>query len=92
MQGLRQFFCFANIFVRLTHKNGKFEYLRLQRHSITGSSTDKWASRRETCLQWFVDNTPADQHAHLRSLISAFVIHFLESIISKLAISQISNF
>ena len=34
----------------------------------------------------------ADQPAHPRSLISAFVIPFLESIIGKLATSEISIF
>ena len=38
------------------------------------------------------DNTVADQPAHSRSLISAFVINFLKSIISKLASSEISIF
>ena len=33
-----------------------------------------------------------DQPAHLSNLISAFVIRFLKSIISKLAMSEISNF
>ena len=37
--------------------------------------------REKTCLQGFVYNTGADHPAHLRSLISAFVIPFLESII-----------
>ena len=48
--------------------------------------------REKTCLRGFANNTGADQPAHLRSLISTFVIHFLESIISKLAISEISIF
>ena len=39
-----------------------------------------------------VKNTGADQPAHPRSLIRAFVIPFLESIISRLATSEISNF
>ena len=39
-----------------------------------------------------VNNTGADQPAHPRSLISAFVIHILESTISKLATSEISFF
>ena len=39
-----------------------------------------------------MNNTDADQTAHLRRLISAFVIRFLESIISKLATSKMSNF
>ena len=37
-----------------------------------------------------MNNTGADQPAHPRSLISAFVIHLLESIISKLAKNEIS--
>ena len=39
-----------------------------------------------------VNNKSADQPAQSRSLISAFVIHFLESIISKLATGEISIF
>ena len=38
------------------------------------------------------NNKGADQLAHLRSLISAFAIYFLNSIISKLAPSKISLF
>ena len=38
------------------------------------------------------NNTRADQPAHSRSLISAFVIRFLESIIGKLAAGEISIF
>ena len=34
----------------------------------------------KTCLRGFANNTDADQPGHLRSLISAFVILFLESI------------
>ena len=33
----------------------------------------------------------ADQPAHLRCLISAFVIHLLESVKSKLATSEFSS-
>ena len=39
-----------------------------------------------------MNNIGADQPAHPRSLISAFVIHFLESIISRFATSQILIF
>ena len=45
-----------------------------------------------TCLQWFANNQGADQPAHPRSLISAFVIRLLESIVSRLSTSEISNF
>ena len=48
--------------------------------------------REKTCLQGFANNTGADQAAHPRSLISAFVIRDFESTISKLATSEISFF
>ena len=38
----------------------------------------------------FANNTGADQPAHPRNLISAFVIHFLEITICKLATGEIS--
>ena len=44
-----------------------------------------WASTQEKLSSEAVDNKGADQPAHLRSLISTFVISILESIISKLA-------
>ena len=48
--------------------------------------------REKTCFQRFASNKGADQPAHPRSLISAFVIPFLESTISKLTTSEISIF
>ena len=48
--------------------------------------------REKTCLRWFANNTGAGQPAHPHSLISAFVIRFLESIVSRCATSEISNF
>ena len=54
-------------------------------------SSPSFGLRREkTCLRQFANNTGADQPAHLRSLISAFVIHYLKSIICKLATDAIS--
>ena len=47
---------------------------------------------QENLFSGFANNKGADQPAHLRSLISTFVIHLLESIISKLAMSEISIF
>ena len=41
--------------------------------------------RDKTCLRRFANNKGADQPTHQRSLISAFIIRILESIISKLA-------
>ena len=49
-------------------------------------------SREKTCLRWVANNKGADQPAHPRSLISAFVTSLLESIISKLATGEISIF
>ena len=46
--------------------------------------------REKICLWGFVNNT--DQPAHHRSLISALVISFLESIICNLATGEISIF
>ena len=62
------------------------QYLRVGRvikHTKIGPRCEK------TCLRGFVNNTGADQPAHLRSLISAFVIRFLESIMCKLASDEI---
>ena len=48
--------------------------------------------REKICLRGFANNTGADQPAHTRSLISAFVIRFLQSTICKLATDEISIF
>ena len=48
--------------------------------------------REKTCLRRVANNTGADQPAHPRSLISAVVFHFLESITSTLTSSEISTF
>ena len=47
-----------------------------------------WALTRENLSLVFVNNKGTDHPAHLHSLISAFVIRLLESIISKLATSK----
>ena len=48
--------------------------------------------REKTYLRGFVNNTGADQPAHPRRLISAFVIRVLVSIICKLGTGEISTF
>ena len=48
--------------------------------------------REKPYLRGFVKNKGADQPAHRRSLISAFVFHILESIISKLATCEFLTF
>ena len=47
---------------------------------------------RKTCLRGFANNKGADQPAHPRSLISAYVFRFLKTIISKLATCKFSTF
>ena len=47
---------------------------------------------RKPAFGGFGNNIDADQPAQSRRLINAFVIRFLESLISKLATSEISNF
>ena len=46
--------------------------------------------REKNSLRGVANNTGADQPAHPRSLISAFVIRFLENFICKLATGDIS--
>ena len=55
----------------------------------TGEEFSKWTCCEKTCLRGFANNIGADQPAHSRSLISAFVIRFMESIIRKLASSEL---
>ena len=49
-----------------------------------------WASTPQNLSSGVANNKGTDQPAHPRRLISAFVIRLLESIISKLASSEIS--
>ena len=51
-----------------------------------------WASMRENLSLGGCKQNGPDQPAHLRSLISDFVIHILESIISRLATTEILIF
>ena len=48
--------------------------------------------RAKMCLMPYANNKGADQPAHLRSLISTFVVRFLDSMICILAISKVSRF
>ena len=59
---------------------------------ITRISYLIWTSTRENRSSWSANNKGADQPAHPRRLISAYVIRFLGSFISELAISDFSIF
>ena len=54
--------------------------------------THIWASSQENLSWGFANNKGADQPVHPHRLISAFVIQFSESIISRLATGEISIF
>ena len=49
-------------------------------------------SNIETCLREFANNKGAEQPEHPRSLLSTLVICLLESVLSRLATSEISTF
>ena len=60
--------------------------------SNTELKTIIWVSKRKNLSSGFGNNKDADQPAYSRSLISTFVIRFLESFICKLATGEISIF
>ena len=81
-------FCKNILFIHVKHKH-------IVIHELTNENqyhTQFGPRREKTCLRGFANNTGADQPAHPRSLISAFVIRFWESIICKLASGEISIF
>ena len=45
----------------------------------------------KTCLMSYANNKGADQSAHPHSLISAFVVHCLDSVMSLVSVTKISN-
>ena len=71
-------------------------YVTRKARSILGNrqNTELHIGRnaRNPVFGGFANNTGADKPAHPRSLISAFVIRFSESIICKLASDKISIF
>ena len=82
------------------HDETNFEYLKhilryvdKNTYTLGGFYALRFGPQREkTCLRGFANNTGADQPAHPRSMISAFVIRFLESVICKLATGDIFNY
>ena len=51
----------------------------------------KWATSWENLFLPYANNKDADQSAHPRSLISAFVVRCLDSLIPLVSISEISS-
>ena len=46
---------------------------------------------RKTCLMSYANNKGADQPAHPRSLISAFVVRCLDSVMSLVSVTKVSS-
>ena len=59
---------------------------------LARNKTIKWDLTRDKQTLLHGDNKGADQPAHPRSLISAFVVRFLESLMIPLAIRKIPMF
>ena len=86
--------CEVLLYLKLVIYKKKSYYICLfGTNKISQNFVEIYGPRREkTCLRGFGNITGADQPAHTRSLISAFVIRVLESIICKLATGEISIF
>ena len=59
--------------------------------SIESMTTIDEPRHAKTCLMPYANNKGADQLAHPRSLISAFIVRCLDSIIILVSISEISS-
>ena len=84
-----------NIILNVSRKSVNhywFKDFNVWRYFTPADPTSYGPQHEKTCLRGFANNTGSDQPAHPRSLISAFVIHFLEIIICKLATGEISIF
>ena len=73
------------------HMSCKLSHQEIFHMTCKALSTLQNGPRYEkTCLWGFANNTGANQPVHPHSLISTFVIRFLQSIICKLATNEIS--
>ena len=60
------------------------------RENVSGQHISE-PGHENTCLMSYANNKGADQPAHPRSLISAFVVRCLDSIMSLVSVAQISS-
>ena len=65
--------------------------LSLDMHKGPLKPCDKWAMSWEDLFLPYANNKGADQPAHLRSLISTFVVRCPDSILSLVSVSEISS-
>ena len=82
--------------LELLHERNCFTVLRTTQQQFNLHLRAAWstpllsmASTRENLSSGFANNKGADQPAHPRSLISAFIIRLMESIISRLATREV---
>ena len=68
-----------------------FQYKRMETIWTMYPFENKWATSWENMFMPYANNKGADQPAHPRSLISAFVVRCLDGIIPLLAIAEISR-
>ena len=59
------------------------DLLKLNMHNLNEPGHEK------PCLMLYANNKDADQPAHPRSLISAFVVHSLDSVMSLVSVTKI---
>ena len=58
---------------------------------MKGNSQTFEPGHEKTCLMSYANNKDTDQPAHPRSLISAFVIRCLDSVMSLVSVTKISS-
>ena len=70
----------------------------LSRMKHTGTTALEWSlsksvepGHQKTCLMSYANNKGADQPAHPRSLISAFIVRCLDSVMSLVSVTKISS-
>ena len=61
-----------------------------ERYTLHRLSLYNWSTSRESQILSKANNKGADEPRHLRSLISAFNLHYLESIVDKLSLCKCS--
>ena len=77
--------------LNFVNPNWMVKFFNLQRVEFKTPLTSIFEPRhKKTCLS-YVTNKDTDQPAHLRSLLSAFVVGCLDSIIPILAMSKLSR-
>ena len=78
----------------MLNSKGHINYIQSLRSYIFDDSVTATIfepGHEETCLMSYANNKGADQPAHPRSLISAFVVRCLDSVMSLVSVTIISS-